>query len=565
MVEKQYCFEIKEVGKNLDKEHPVFNLMYLVDIFEQLYPNEFKVKKAKKGRPRKYNPKELLTFIFWAKNNNRESYRELEEWYDNNDETCQLVLKCEKPSKSLINNFKNEYNELIDKFDQFIIDFAMAIDLIDGKIVYGDGTILKAWCNAFKKMYPYEIKYLKEFLNNNIKNKELWTKLKRYFINEEEDENLKEELKDLLHEFKYNLNINGIHLLKLSLISSKNFKKVIERIQLMEENISGENSVSIIDPESRHMPNKKGKMGLNYNYQTVTDNKYGFRLAHYITNSANDQKELKRLVDITSEKIHTDNFIICVDNGYWDPKLLKEILKGNTRVVIPDDTDASRKKKKIQNQNISGKRQEQKNKKKKEKNKNKQELKRIKKYKFKYIGKTDTFECPKTKKIFHMVDIVTISKVKKKKYTCDYCISCEFKSECTSQYRRILYEHYDSDIEEIRRFYYSDEGQDIYFKRGHFAETGFAVLLESRNFRGIKTKGLKKVNNELTISEIHHNLLKLEKHTTNKFLKLILNIVKNFKKENGKVDFSCIKKFKGQYIIQNDVISGIRDYEHHKN
>ena len=441
----------------------------------------------------------------------------------------------------------------------------MAIDLIDGKIVYGDGTILKAWCNAFKKMYPYEIKYLKEFLNNNIKNKELWTKLKRYFINEEEDENLKEELKDLLHEFKYNLNINGIHLLKLSLISSKNFKKVIERIQLMEENISGENSVSIIDPESRHMPNKKGKMGLNYNYQTVTDNKYGFRLAHYITNSANDQKELKRLVDITSEKIHTDNFIICVDNGYWDPKVLKEILKGNTRVVIPDDTDASRKKKKIQNQNISGKRQEQKNKKKKEKNKNKQELKRIKKYKFKYIGKTDTFECPKTKKIFHMVDIVTISKVKKKKYTCDYCISCEFKSECTSQYRRILYEHYDSDIEEIRRFYYSDEGQDIYFKRGHFAETGFAVLLESRNFRGIKTKGLKKVNNELTISEIHHNLLKLEKHTTNKFLKLILNIVKNFKEENGKVDFSCIKKFKGQYIIQNDVISGIRDYEHHKN
>lgn len=565
MVERQYCFEIKEVGKNLDKEHPVFNLMYLIDIFEELYPDEFNIKKAKKGRPRKYNPKELLTFIFWAKNNNRESYRELEEWYNNNDETCQLVLKCEKPSKSLINNFKNEYANLIDKFDQFIIDFAMAIDLIDGKIVYGDGTILKAWCNAFKKMYPYEIKYLKEFLNNNIKNKELWTKLKRYFINGEEDENLKEELKDLLHEFEYNLNINGMHLLKLSLISSKNFKKVMERIQLMEDNISSENSVSIIDPESRHMPNKKGKMGLNYNYQTVTDNKNGFRLAHYITNNANDQKELKRLVDITTEKIHTDNFIICVDNGYWNPKLLKEILKGNTRVVIPDDTDASRKKKKIQNQNISGKRQEQKNKKQKEKNKNKKEQKRIAKYKFKYIGKTDTFECPKTKKLFHMVDIVTISNIKKKKYTCDYCIPCEFKSECTSQYRRIFYEHYDPDIEEIRRFYYSNEGQEIYFKRGHFAETGFAILFESRNFRGIKTKGLKKVNNELTISEIHHNLLKLEKHTTNKFLKLILNIVKNFKKENGKADFSCIEKFKGEFVIQNDVISGIRNHKHHKN
>ena len=52
----------------------------------------------------------------------------------------------------------------------------------------------------------------------------------------------------------------------------------------------GEHSISTTDPESRHMPDKKGKMGLNYNYQTVTDNKYGFRLAHYITNNTNDQK-----------------------------------------------------------------------------------------------------------------------------------------------------------------------------------------------------------------------------------------------------------------------------------
>ena len=107
------------------------------------------------------------------------------------------------------------------------------------------------------------------------------------------------------------------------------------------------------------MPDKKGKMGLNYNYQTVTDNKYGFRLVHYITNNTNDQKEVKRLADMTTERIHTDNFIICVDNGYWNPDQLKEILKSNTQVVIPDDTDASRKKQKIQNKNRSGKRQEQ--------------------------------------------------------------------------------------------------------------------------------------------------------------------------------------------------------------
>ena len=115
----------------------------------------------------------------------------------------------------------------------------------------------------------------------------------------------------------------------------------------MEANIDGENSVSIIDPEARHMVDKDGNMGLNYNYQTVTDNKYGFRIVHYVTNNPNDKKEAKKLADLTAKRLHTDNFTICFDNGYWEIDNLKAILKTNTRVVIPDSTDATIKKKQI--------------------------------------------------------------------------------------------------------------------------------------------------------------------------------------------------------------------------
>ena len=38
MVESQTCFEVKEVGKNLGKEHSVFNIMYLIDIFAEFIP-----------------------------------------------------------------------------------------------------------------------------------------------------------------------------------------------------------------------------------------------------------------------------------------------------------------------------------------------------------------------------------------------------------------------------------------------------------------------------------------------------------------------------------------------
>ena len=195
-------------------------------------------------------------------------------------------------------------------------------------------------------------------------------------------------------------------------------------------------------------------MGLNYNYQTVTDKKYGFRLAHYITNAPNDKKEAKKLVDLTTEKLHTDEFTICFDNGYWDEDLLKQIYKGNTRVVIPYKTDVTRNKQKYKNKNKSGKRQEM------EKQKNtskKNKPKRIQKHEFTYIGEKDAYECPKTKELLEMVGIVTLSGSKKKKYTTDYCLKCEFKNECTSQYRRIIYDPYDPIIEKIRQLYYSQE------------------------------------------------------------------------------------------------------------
>ena len=556
MVEKQYCFEMKEVGANLNDDHEVFNLMHLIDIFKEFYPREF-LKKSKSKRHAKYHPKELLTFVLWGKNNNKESCRELSKWCENNDETCQLVLKCTKPGKDTINRFKNENTELVELFDQFLIDFGMAIGLIGGKILYGDGTVLKAWCNTFKKMYPYEIDYLKTFLKSNGKNKKLWTKLQKYYKNEEKDTELKKELQETLDEFEYNLNANGIHLLKTSLTSKDNYNKVLEKLEHMEENRNGEKSISIIDPESRHILGKKGNMGLNYNYQTVTDNKYGFRITHYLTNRPNDQKELKTLVELTTQRIHTENFTLCVDNGYWNPEQLKEISKTNTQIVIPDDTAASRKKKKIQKQNRSGKRQEIINNKNK-KNNTKNKPKRIKKHQFKYLGEIDAFECPKTKKLLKFVDIVTITGVEKKKYTTDHCLHCEFKNECTSQHRRIFYQLYDEDIEKIRKYYYSKEGQEIYCKRGHFAETSFAVL-ESRNFRGIKTKGLEKANNELTLSEIHHNIKKFEKHTTNEFLKEILKIIKEYKKNYRKIDFSLLEKLREKYIMEKDVIIRIED------
>ena len=84
-------------------------------------------------------------------------------------------------------------------------------------------------------------------------------------------------------------------------------------------------------------------------------------------------------------------------------------------------------------------------------------------------------------------------------------------------------------------------------------------MFESRNFRGLKTKGLKNNNNELTLAEIHYNIKKFEKHTTNKFLKLLLNIIRKTKKTNKNIDFTLFDKYQDNYLFQNDVLKDIRN------
>ena len=70
MIEKQFYFEIKEIGANLDIEHNVYNIIFLFDLFQEFYPNEFN-NKQKQEHSRVKNPKEILTFILWAKSNKK--------------------------------------------------------------------------------------------------------------------------------------------------------------------------------------------------------------------------------------------------------------------------------------------------------------------------------------------------------------------------------------------------------------------------------------------------------------------------------------------------------------
>ena len=111
--------------------------------------------------------------------------------------------------------------------------------------------------------------------------------------------------------------------------------------------------------------------------------------------------------------------------------------------------------------------------------------------------------------------------VENKVYRTDDCFTCPDQKKCATESKRKIKNRCESEINEIKKkIYYSEWGQKIYYGRCSNAKGNFGTLFESRNFRGIKTIGTKRVNNELTQYAITHNIKKIHKDTTVKCLKL---------------------------------------------
>ena len=100
------------------------------------------------------------------------------------------------------------------------------------------------------------------------------------------------DINPLIEKINDNLNNNALVLLKTALISMDNLHYVLDLLDVLKANCGGKHTISLTDPESRWMMDKKGDMGLNYNYQVAIDSKNGMVVCQYLTQNATDDHEL---------------------------------------------------------------------------------------------------------------------------------------------------------------------------------------------------------------------------------------------------------------------------------
>ena len=547
MVSTQAKYIILMVGRNVDEKHLAFYIAFLIGIFKELNPVYFRSKDV--GRKRVYPLEEMLGLHFWGELCGYESCRQKEKLFDENNEALQILISGE-PKKSKINDFENQHKDLIEAFDNFIVEFCLISSLVDANEFVADGTFLDSYCNDFKALYPDEIRYIQEFLTNENKHQKDYESLYSYYLM---DTDKTEEIQTVITEICDNINYFGLNLILQALENDENYQFVMNKLEHMSENITKDNvKVSIVDPDAHNMKGKDGNWGFHYNLQITTDTKNGIIVDHYVTKNPNDRNEIKKLVERLIDKFNHEGFAIGADNGYWNIKLLIEIIRGTcVELAVPDTKTAKKTKQNIIKKSKSNKRYGEYVEK---KNKNKKQKTFIDTSEFPYIEEKDAFECPVMKYLLNFQRIVENKDgVEYREYSTSKCKNCPHLKKCTSQNKRKILIINEPEIQHINEFYQSERGQEIKNKRSAYAEGTFAATIEIRNFRGIKTRGEERVNLELTPMMIIHNILKIAAKMEIIVLKKVLRYIKSEKKHR-RATMDMLYELQGNFIEKNGKI-----------
>jgi len=488
-VETQCNFVLSIPGQNLEKDNIVFLVKNIVNGFLEEFAFLVKDEEKKLGRHKDYETNELLGLIVLGILDETTSCRGLEDWAKDNDEKCTYILNGKKPSKSTISRFFQGRELLIELLFDYVVKIGLTLNLIGEEHVAIDGTIIKANVSRYKLITIEELDYLENLINSfecwdNDLNIEV--QLKKYYL----DSILDEFNESIVNEVENKLKKEAISLLTKSLLNSDEKDAVLKFIVYLKSNYDGKHTISVTDPECRWMKDKKGNTGLNYNYQVAIDDKNDFIVAQKLVNAPTDHHQLIPMVELTKEKILKHPNIYTADNGYLTNEAVDYLFQEKITAIIPSRYESSRSKPKTPDNEF-------------------------RKYNFDYNWSNDSYICPENK-ILKYQNNRKIGKDLYRVYSTLECKKCDYLEECGNGRKREIFHLADPLRNKMWENYNSDWGRKIYKKRFHTGESYFGTLKESRNFRGIKRKSIKRAQMELTLQAIGHNIKKIYKHICKK-------------------------------------------------
>jgi transposase len=459
------------LDQSIDPENEVRIIDMFVDSLS-IKDYGFRTDFIENGRPA-YHPSELLKLFIYGYLNKVRSARDLEKECHRNIEVMWL-LRCLCPDHNTISNFRRDNPKAIKKVFRATVQIARHFDLIGGKLIAGDSTKLRAQNSKKNNYNQAKIERHVAYIDNKL---EEYTRA----LSDNDGDN-----KQILDEIKKQLE------------RKDNYKKLEK--QLKE---SGENQISISDPESRQIMVRNNITEVAYNVQTTVDSKNNLPIDYKVTNQ-NDSKAMGDMVRRAKSILRTSEFTVLYDKGYHTGSELKtsQDLGIETIVAIPDVPSTSQ----APNHDYNFEH-------------------------FKYDQESDTYTCPQGEKLItngtwykeqNRRDNIIIFK----QYKTRLCKTCPVHSQCTrSKAGRVLSRSTFAEYYERNRRNFQEK-EHLYKRRQTIVEHSYGTLKRQWGFSYILTKkGMNRASSDVGLMLVAYNFRRIVNILTTDRLKEYLRIL----------------------------------------
>lgn len=420
----------------------------------------FTINPDKTGRPQ-YDPRAMLKLLIYGYSYGVRSSRKLEREVNYNLSFIWLTGGL-KPDHKTIAEFRRKNKKVIKKVLKLCARLCIKIDLIDGNVLFVDGT--KVYANAATRKTRSKKYYKKKLLKI--------------------DERIEKLLEECETVDKKEQDLNSFVSIDKELAKASRLKKKIETVLEEFDKRPDDDKINETDLDAKIMKDKKRGFHAAYNVQAVTDEKHGLIVSAEAVTDGNDLNQLADQIETANEAIEKKCKTACGDAGYASTEEFEKLDSKQIRVIVPSQRQALH-----------------------------DEAKPFNKHEFRYDKERDCYYCPEGKRLrFSGID----KKTEKRHYLIEkaaICHKCRNFGVCTSakRGRKVVRIKNEELKEKIEAQYEEPESQKIYKKRQYIAESVFGHMKENLRARRFLLRGRQGAQTETSLLSTCFNITKMIK------------------------------------------------------
>ncbi len=413
----------------------------------------------------------------------------------------------DKPDFHTICRFKIECAEQIEDAFKMTVNVAKKIGMVQLNHIAIDGTKIKANASSANLVNKEEIKTIREILKKGIETDKEEDKIygdKRgdevppELTNREKVheiiQKVRKENKDAKNENK--LRKSSFKLLEQAYACPEQKDIVLKKLDYAERELekTPQETVSLTDPESRWMKNKKNLWEFSYNMQIAVDYDSGIILASTITQDPTDHHQLIPQIEEIEETIGTLPHYtkISADNGYFTQDNLEYLEENKINGYIPNRKQAHEAKKSWKKD------------------------KPFSKHNFKHNYNEDFYICPNNKKLPYQ-KTYKYKDIYMHQYYCNDCLKCPDQITCVGKNRlRVITDYGGVLSKRMSLKMETPEAKLEFAKRKETVEWPFGNIKENLKYTEFLTRGIPQTTTEKNLISTSHNIKRIHNENKNK-------------------------------------------------